>query len=164
VIDHAIKALSEGSEVGVNIPHRVNRVFGRQLSVVGLGSIRSMVAVFDYKGRLYQIEGKSVSTDDDAAAIRFVQSLVSPAAIRIALPTRFGLRGRPAEARAHLKSQGGQALKRRTWHAAMSGAAANAEVTERRYDTRRTPRTPVACRRSARHRRDIDDRPRLHVA
>ena len=61
MIDHAIKALSEGSEVGVNIPHRVNRVFGRQLSVVGLGSIRSMVAVFDYKGRLYQIEGKSVS-------------------------------------------------------------------------------------------------------
>jgi hypothetical protein len=36
-----------------------------------------MVAVFDYKGRLYQIEGKSVSTENDAAAaIRFVQSLV----------------------------------------------------------------------------------------
>jgi hypothetical protein len=30
VIDHAIKTLSEGSEVKVNIPHRVNRVFGRK--------------------------------------------------------------------------------------------------------------------------------------
>ncbi len=77
VIDHAIKALSEGGEVKVNIPHRVNRVFGRQLSIVGPDGIRSMVAVFDYKGRLYQIEGRSVSTENDAAAaIRFVQSLV----------------------------------------------------------------------------------------
>ena len=77
VIDHAIKTLSEGGEVKVNIPHRVNRVFGRQLSIAGPGGIRSMVAVFDYKGRLYQIEGRSVSTENDAAAaIRFVQSLV----------------------------------------------------------------------------------------
>ena len=77
VIDHAIRTLSEGGEVKVNIPHRVNRVFGRQLSIVGADGIRSMVAVFDYKGRLYQIEGRSVSTENGAAAaIRFVQSLV----------------------------------------------------------------------------------------
>jgi hypothetical protein len=76
VIDHAIKTLSEGGEVKVNIPHRVNRVFGRQLSIAGPNDIRSMVAVFDYKGRLYQIEGRSVSTENDAVAIRFVQSLV----------------------------------------------------------------------------------------
>jgi hypothetical protein len=76
VIDHAIRTLSEGGEVKVNIPHRVNRVFGRQLSIVGADGIRSMVAVFDYKGRLYQIEARSVSTENGAAAIRFVQSLV----------------------------------------------------------------------------------------
>jgi hypothetical protein len=76
VIDHAIKTLSEGSEVKVNIPHRVNRVFGRQLSIAGPDRIRSMIAVFYYQSRLYQIEGKSVSTENDAAAIRFVQSLV----------------------------------------------------------------------------------------
>jgi hypothetical protein len=76
VIDHAIRTLSEGGEVKVNIPHRVNRVFGRQLSIAGADGIRSMVAVFDYKGRLYQIEGRSVSTENGAAAIRFVQSLV----------------------------------------------------------------------------------------
>jgi hypothetical protein len=28
VIDYAVKALSEGGEVKVNIPHRINRVFG----------------------------------------------------------------------------------------------------------------------------------------
>jgi hypothetical protein len=78
VIEHAIKAMSEGGEVKVNIPHRINRVYGRQLSILGRDGSRAAVAVFDYNGRLYQIEGKSLSTGDDAtaAAIRFVQSLI----------------------------------------------------------------------------------------
>ena len=78
VIDHAIKTMSAGSEVKVNIPHRINRVYGRQLSIVGPEGVRSMAAVFDYNGRLYQIEGKALATGDDATAdaIRFVQSLV----------------------------------------------------------------------------------------
>jgi hypothetical protein len=77
VIDHAIGALSEGGEVKVNIPHRVNRVFGRQLSVLQGDGSRTSVALFDYNGRLYQIEGKSLPTGGDATAdaIRFVQSL-----------------------------------------------------------------------------------------
>jgi hypothetical protein len=39
---------------------------------------RSTVAVFDYNGRLYQIEGKSLSGGNDttADAIRFAQSLI----------------------------------------------------------------------------------------
>src|SRR5262249_44233025 len=32
VIDYAIKMMSNGGEVKVNIPHRINRVYGRQLS------------------------------------------------------------------------------------------------------------------------------------
>lgn len=78
VINYAIKTMSAGSEVKVNIPHRINRVYGRQLSIVGPGGVRSMVAVFDYNGRLYQIEGKALAIGDDATAdaIRFVQSLV----------------------------------------------------------------------------------------
>ena len=78
VIDHAIKALSEGGEVKVNIPHRINRVFGRQLSIVGGDGSRVAVALFDYNGRLYQVEGKSLPTGNDATAdaIRFVQSLI----------------------------------------------------------------------------------------
>jgi hypothetical protein len=78
VIDHAIKMLSEGGEVKVDIPHRINRVYGRQLSILGADGGRSTVAVFAYGGRLYQIEGKSLSTGNDATAdaIRFAQSLI----------------------------------------------------------------------------------------
>jgi hypothetical protein len=78
VIDHAIKMLSAAGEVKVNIPHRINQVFGRQLSILQGDGSREAVALFDYNGRLYQIEGKSLPTGDDATAdaIRFVQSLI----------------------------------------------------------------------------------------
>jgi hypothetical protein len=77
IIDHAVKTMSEGGEVKVNIPHRVNRVYGRQLSIVGPDGSRSMVAVFDYDRRLYLIEGKALTGNDATAdAIRFVQSLI----------------------------------------------------------------------------------------
>jgi hypothetical protein len=77
VIDHAVRALSEGGEVRVNIPHRVNRVFGRQLSIVQTDGSRTTAALFDFNGRLYQIEGKSFPAGGNATAdaIRFVQSL-----------------------------------------------------------------------------------------
>jgi hypothetical protein len=76
VIDHAIKTLSAGGEVKVNIPHRINRVFGRQLSILQGDGSRAAVALFDYNGRFYQIEGKSTGNDAAADAIRFVQSLI----------------------------------------------------------------------------------------
>ena len=78
MIGHAIEMLSQGGEVKVNIPHRVRRVFGRQLSIVGADGSRSSVAVFYYKQQLYQVEGKALPTGNDgtADAIRFQQSLV----------------------------------------------------------------------------------------
>jgi hypothetical protein len=78
VIDRAIETLSAGGDVKVNIPHRISRVFGRQLSIVQGDGSRTAAAVFDYNGRLYQIEGKSLPTGGDATAdaIRFVQSLI----------------------------------------------------------------------------------------
>jgi hypothetical protein len=90
VIDHAIKSLSEGGEVKINIPHRIYKVYGRQLSILGADGSRSTVAVFDYNGRLYQIEGKALPGGDVTDIIRFQQSLVftdggsnrSPDAIR----------------------------------------------------------------------------------
>ena len=79
VIDHAIKTLSAGGEMKVNIPHRIYRIYGRQLSIVGADGSRSSAAVFDYKGRLYQIEGKALPGENAANAgfdtIRFQQSL-----------------------------------------------------------------------------------------
>jgi len=60
VIDHAIKTLSQGATVRVNIPARIYRVYGRQLTVEGSDGSRLMVQLFDYKERLYQIEAKAL--------------------------------------------------------------------------------------------------------
>ncbi len=77
VIDHAIKTLSQGGEIKVNIAARVSRVFGRQLSILGQDGSRSSVALFYYQGRLYQIEGKSLPPGNATSdAIRFQQSLI----------------------------------------------------------------------------------------
>jgi hypothetical protein len=77
VIDHAIKTLSAGGEVKVNIPHRIYRVYGRQLSIVGADGSHSTAAMFDYKGRLYQIEGKALAggSGSQFETTRFQQSL-----------------------------------------------------------------------------------------
>jgi hypothetical protein len=102
VIDHAIKTLAQGGEVKINIPHRIYRVYGRQLSVTGADGSHSTVAVFDYNGRLYQIEGKSPAGASPVDVLRFQQSLVftdggsnrSEDAIRA---IREACRGRPAD-------------------------------------------------------------------
>jgi hypothetical protein len=83
VIDHAIKMLTEGGTVKVNIPHRIYRVYGRQLAVQGADGSYSMAALFDYKGRLYQIEAKALpgrsASGSNFDLVRFQQSLVAPA-------------------------------------------------------------------------------------
>jgi hypothetical protein len=77
VIDNAIKSLSASGEIKLNIPARVSRVFGRQLSILGTDGSRSSVALFYYEGRLYQIEGKALPNSNATAdAIRFQQSLI----------------------------------------------------------------------------------------
>jgi hypothetical protein len=77
VLDHAVRTLSQGSEIKVDIPHRISRVYGRQLSIAAPDGGYSSVAVFYHKQRLYQIEGTvlpgaATATSD---AIRFQQSL-----------------------------------------------------------------------------------------
>lgn len=77
VIDHAVKTLSAGGEVKLDIEHRISRVYGRQLSILGSDGSRTSIAVFYHKQRLYQIEGKSpASGSATSEAIRFQQSLV----------------------------------------------------------------------------------------
>jgi hypothetical protein len=78
VIDYAIKTLSKGGEVKINLPHHIMSVFGRQLSIVEGDGSRAAVGLFAYHGRLYQIEGKSLLAANDATAdvLRFVQSLI----------------------------------------------------------------------------------------
>jgi hypothetical protein len=78
VLDHAVRMLSQGSEIKVDIPHRISRVYGRQLSIAAPDGSYSSVAVFYHKGRLYQIEGTALPGEANATAdaIRFQQSLV----------------------------------------------------------------------------------------
>jgi hypothetical protein len=76
VIDHAIKTLSEGGEVKIDIPHRIYQVYGRQLSIARADGSRSTVAVFYFNGRLYQVEGKVLPGGSPLDMLRFQQSLV----------------------------------------------------------------------------------------
>ncbi len=78
VIDHAVKSLTGDGEVKLNIPHRISRVYGRQLSITGRDGSHDSVAVFYNRKRLYQIEGLALPNGNDATAdaIRFQQSLV----------------------------------------------------------------------------------------
>ena len=79
VIDHAIKTLSQGATVRINIPARIYWVYGRQLTVEGADGSRSMVQLFDYKKRFYQIEAKALASENDSNpqsdVVRFHQSL-----------------------------------------------------------------------------------------
>jgi hypothetical protein len=70
VIDHSVKALSQGATVKLNVPARIYRVYGRQLTVEGPDGSRSMVAIFDLKGRLFQIEAKVPRGGSEFACIR----------------------------------------------------------------------------------------------
>lgn len=78
VLDHAVRMLSQGSEIKLDIPHRISRVYGRQLSIAAPDGRYSSAAVFYHKGRLYQIEGTALPGAANATsdAIRFQQSLV----------------------------------------------------------------------------------------
>jgi hypothetical protein len=79
LINNAIKLLSTGGELKLNLPHRIYRVYGRQFVVEGRDGSTSMAAVFDYKRRLYLIEAKAlpggITADTEFALARFQQSL-----------------------------------------------------------------------------------------
>jgi hypothetical protein len=77
-IDHAAKALLKGGTIKLDIPHRISQVYGRQLTIAGVDGSYSSVALFYYKQRLFQIEGKVFPGGDNstAEAVRFQQSLV----------------------------------------------------------------------------------------
>jgi hypothetical protein len=68
---------SRRGEIKVDIPHRISRVYGRQLSIAAADGSHSSVAVFFHKQRLYQIEGTVLPNGTNATsdAIRFQQSL-----------------------------------------------------------------------------------------
>lgn len=77
-IGQAVNELRDGAEVKLDIPARVNRNRGRQLSLVGKDESHSTVALFFADHRLYEIEGTVLAESGDpnsGDAIRFQQSL-----------------------------------------------------------------------------------------
>jgi hypothetical protein len=76
-IDQADKALSATGQVAVDIPARVNRNYGRQLSITTQDGSHSVSAIFFVNHRLYQIEGITHPGDNanSSSAVRFQQSL-----------------------------------------------------------------------------------------
>jgi hypothetical protein len=77
-INHAISLLHDQGDVRVDISARVNRDYGRQLSLVGKDGSHSVVAIFFANQKLYQIQGTVLATSADPQsgdAARFQQSL-----------------------------------------------------------------------------------------
>ena len=77
LIADAVKALTDGHVIKLDIPHRIRSTYGRQLGFVGPEGSYSYVAVFQYKKRLFQIEGKAFMAGGQAEvdAMIFQQSL-----------------------------------------------------------------------------------------
>ena len=75
VIDHAVKSLFARGKVVENLPHRIYRIYGRQLSVEGSDGSHTHAAIFHYKDRLYRIEGTVLPGGTEFEAVRFQQSL-----------------------------------------------------------------------------------------
>lgn len=77
-INQAVQQLRDKGDIRLDIPARVQRNYGRQLSVVGKDGSHSAVAIFLADHKLYQIEGTIRADSDDpnsGDAIRFQQSL-----------------------------------------------------------------------------------------
>jgi hypothetical protein len=77
VVKDAAKTAAESGVIKFDIPHRVRAVYGRQLGITGANGGYTYVALFYYKARLYQIEGKAFVAGGQAEvdAMRFQQSL-----------------------------------------------------------------------------------------
>jgi hypothetical protein len=74
--------------VKVNVPARIYQSYGRQLTIEGADGSRSMAAMFDIMGRLYQIEAKVPRGGSEFELTRFQQSWYSIAASRTARPSK----------------------------------------------------------------------------
>jgi hypothetical protein len=78
VVDQAVKALSQNGEIRMNIEARVNRQFGRQLSVIGKDGSRTVAAIFFANKHLYLLTATSSPPNVESGsgdANRFQQSL-----------------------------------------------------------------------------------------
>lgn len=57
VIGEAIATLAQTGNITLNIPYRIRRVFGHQLSVANRAGGHASIALFYNRKRLYQVQG-----------------------------------------------------------------------------------------------------------
>lgn len=77
-IDQAVKQVVGDGEPLVDIPHRINSTYGRQLSIKGRDDSRASVAVFFKDKKLYVANGKLLPSHPDKGTTenhRFQQTL-----------------------------------------------------------------------------------------
>lgn len=80
-IDQAVKQVVGDGEVLVDIPHRINSTYGRQLAIKGKDDSRASVAVFFKDKKLYVANGTLLPAHPDKGAgeaARFQQTLGWP--------------------------------------------------------------------------------------
>jgi hypothetical protein len=77
LVGHAVKTMTEGGVIKLDIPHRIRSTYGRQLAIAAADGGYSYVAVFYRNKRLFQIEGKAFVAGGQAEvdAMIFQQSL-----------------------------------------------------------------------------------------
>jgi len=77
LINHAVKTMTEGGVIKLDIPHRIRSTYGRQLGIAGANGGYTYVAVFYRNKRLFQLEGKAFVAGGQAEvdAMIFQQSL-----------------------------------------------------------------------------------------
>jgi hypothetical protein len=76
-VSHAVKSLTDGTQIKLDIPHRIRQTYGRQLAVARTDGSFTYLAVFVHKQRLYQLEGTAsvAGGEADVDAMIFHQSL-----------------------------------------------------------------------------------------
>jgi len=76
VVRNAVQKLTQGGRVTFDYPHRIYRIYGRQMSVARAneGSVTQVVLFFANE-RLYIVESKRMRGGDDVDLIKFQQSL-----------------------------------------------------------------------------------------
>ena len=76
VMQNAVRKLTQGGQVTFDYPHRIYRIYGRQMSVArpSEGSVTQAVLFFANE-RLYLVESTRMRGGDDTDLIKFQQSL-----------------------------------------------------------------------------------------
>jgi len=77
-LDMGVKALGAEGQIKLNVEERIDREFGRNLTIAGADGSRSTASIFFVNGRLYELLGKALPPDPNAGSgktMRFQESL-----------------------------------------------------------------------------------------